>query len=306
MQLGVHLALIAVQFMFAGLAMAGRYVLPHVPAGVLVTLRVLGAAGVLAAINAARGGPWVRAPRDLAHLALLGFLGIVANQSLFLFGLRHTTAINATILVTTTPIFTVLGSVLIGREPPSALKFSGIGLAAAGTVYLIGPDRISLAPDVALGNLLIVLGMICYAAYFLLSKPLLRRLDAITATTYVMLFALAGVLPIGLLGLGGLDAAAVTPAVWGWTAFIVVFPTILAYLLNIWALRRVSSNMVAVYVYLQPLIAALIAPLVLRGETVTVRAVTAGLAIFTGLLIVIWAERAGDKAVVQPMEEQTS
>ncbi|MCK7461441.1 MAG: DMT family transporter [Sphingobacterium sp.] len=37
-------------------------------------------------------------------------------------------AINATILVTTVPVFTVLGSVLIGREPPSALKFAGIGL----------------------------------------------------------------------------------------------------------------------------------------------------------------------------------
>jgi drug/metabolite transporter (DMT)-like permease len=304
-QLGVHLALIAVQFMFAGLAMAGRYVLPQVPAGVLVTLRVIGAAGVLAAINTARGGPWVRAPRDLAHLALLGFLGIVANQSLFLFGLRHTTAINATILVTTTPIFTVLGSVLIGREPPSAAKAFGIALAAAGTVYLIGPDRISLARDVALGNLLIVLGMVCYAAYFVLSKPLLRRLDALTVTTYVMLFALVGVLPIGALGLAGFDPSRVTPTTWAWTAFIVIFPTILAYLLNIWALRRVSSNMVAVYVYLQPLIAALIAPLVLRGEALTTRAALAGLAIFAGLLTVIRAERAGKEAV-QPISEQAS
>lgn len=53
-------------------------------------------------------------------------LGIAANQALFLYGLKHTTAINATILVTTVPVFTVLGSVLIGREPASLLKFAGM------------------------------------------------------------------------------------------------------------------------------------------------------------------------------------
>jgi drug/metabolite transporter (DMT)-like permease len=263
----VHVALIIVQALFSGLAIAGRYVLPHVPAGVLVTMRVIGAAVVLLAWNALRGGPWVKDKRDLLWLAGLGFLGIAANQSLFLFGLKHSTAINATILVTTVPVFTVLGSVLIGREPPSALKFAGIGLAAAGAIWLIGPDRLSFARDVAFGNLLI------------------------TVSAYVMAFAILGVLPLGLMGWSRFDAGAVSPTVWGWVAFIVVGPTIFTYLLNIWALRRASSNMVAVYIYLQPLLTASLAPLVLDGEALTPRAVAAGLLIFTGLAVVMWAER---------------
>ncbi|HEY3011373.1 MAG TPA: DMT family transporter, partial [Gemmatimonadales bacterium] len=156
----------AVQLLFASLAIAGRFVLPHFPAGPLVCFRVLGATAVLLLVNAGTGR-WIRDPGDLLRLAVLGMLGIAANQTLFLYGLQHTTAINATILVTTVPVFTVLGSVLTGREPASALKFAGVVLAGIGAVYLIGPDRISLAPDVALGNAFIVLGMICYAAYFL-------------------------------------------------------------------------------------------------------------------------------------------
>jgi drug/metabolite transporter (DMT)-like permease len=78
--------------------------------------------------------------------------------------------------------------------------------------------------------------------------------------------------------------------VWWWVAYIVVFPTILTYLLNLWALKRVSSNMVAVYIYLQPIFAAAVAPLVLSGERLTTRAVAAALAIFTGLGMVILAE----------------
>jgi len=287
----VPLTLILVQVLFASLAIAGRYVLPEFPAGLLVTVRVLGAAAVLLIVNALRGGPWVTNRRDLLELAVLGLVGVAANQSLFLFGLKHTTAINATILVTTVPVFTVFGSVLLGREPASAWKFAGIALAALGTVYLIGPDRISLAPDVALGNLLIVIGMLCYSAYFLLAKPMMARYDSITVSTYVMLFAIVGVLPLGLMAMKGFDLGSVRAAVWGWVGYIVVGPTIFTYLLNIWALRRASSNMVAIFIYLQPLLTAAVAPLLLRGESITARALAAAGAIFAGLATVIVAER---------------
>jgi drug/metabolite transporter (DMT)-like permease len=287
----VHLALVVVQLLFASLAIAGRFVLPHFPAGALVTVRVLGATLVLLALNSLVGGRWVRDPRDLLQLAILGMLGIAANQTLFLYGLKHTTAINATILVTTVPVFTVLGSVLIGREPPSVLKFAGIGLAGMGAIYLIGPDRISLTPDVALGNALIVLGMVCYATYFLYSKPMLQRYGSLTVSFYVMFFASFGVLPFGLAAVQDMKLTGISGVVWLWVAYIVVFPTIFTYLLNLWALRRVSSNLVAVYIYLQPLFTAAVAPLVLRGEQLTARAAAAGLAIFAGLALVILAER---------------
>jgi drug/metabolite transporter (DMT)-like permease len=281
---------VVVQLLFASLAIAGRFVLPHFPAGALVCFRVLGATAVLFIVNTATGGEWVRDRRDLLRLAVLGMLGIAANQTLFLYGLRHTTAINATILVTTVPVFTVLGSVLTGREPASALKFFGIGLAAVGTVYLIGPDRISLAPDVALGNALILLGMVCYAAYFLYSGSVVGRYGPITVSFYVMLFASFGVLPFGLIAMRSMQLSSISGTVWLWVGYIVIFPTILSYLLNIWALQRVSSNLVTVYIYLQPIVAAAVAPLVLRGERLTVRAAAAGLTIFVGLGLVILAE----------------
>ncbi|HEU5303713.1 MAG TPA: DMT family transporter [Gemmatimonadales bacterium] len=291
MQPLVHLVLVVVQLLFASLAIAGRFVLPHFPAGALVTVRVLGATLVLLGANAALGGPWIRDRRDLMRLATLGMLGIAANQTLFLYGLRHTTAVNATILVTTVPVFTVLGSVLTRREPPSLLKLTGIALAGVGAIYLIGPDRISLAPDVALGNALIVLGMICYAAYFLYSKSVLGRYGSVTVSLYVMLFASIGVLPFGLAAIHEMDLSSIDASVWFWVGYIVVFPTILTYLLNLWALQRVSSNIVAVFIYLQPLFAAAVAPLVLSGEHLTGRAALAGLAIFAGLALVILAER---------------
>ncbi|HET6779497.1 MAG TPA: DMT family transporter [Gemmatimonadales bacterium] len=290
MQPLAHLALVVVQLLFASLAIAGRFVLPHFPAGALVTVRVLGAMLVLLALNIATGGSRVHDRRDLLHLAVLGMLGIAANQTLFLYGLRHTTAINATILVTTVPVFTVLGSVLTRREPASLLKFAGVAIAGAGAVYLIGPDRISLAPDVALGNALIVLGMVCYAAYFLSSKSILQRYSSVTVSFYVMFFACFGVLPFGIAAVQEMSFGDISGSVWIWVAYIILFPTIVTYLLNLWALKRASSNLVAVYIYLQPIFTAAVAPLILTGEHLSLRATVAGLSIFTGLGMVIVAE----------------
>jgi drug/metabolite transporter (DMT)-like permease len=293
-----------VQLLFASLAIAGRFVLPHFPAGALVCVRVLGATIVLFLVHVARGVGWVRSPRDLWRLAVLGMLGIAANQTLFLFGLQHTTAINATILVTTVPVFTVVGSVLTGREPASGLMLAGVALAGLGAVYLIGPDRISMAPDLALGNALIVLGMICYAAYFVYSKSVVGRYDPITVSFYVMLFASLGVLPFGLSAVDEMRPSLISGSVWGWVIYIMVFPTILTYLLNIWALQRVPSNVVAVYIYLQPLFAAAVAPTVLEGERLTTRAVVAGLAIFMGLGLVLLSElRHHHEIAVEPVGE---
>jgi drug/metabolite transporter (DMT)-like permease len=293
------LALVLVQVMFASLAVAGRLILPVVPAGVLVTFRILGAAAALLLFNILRGGPWLRDPRLLGRIAVAGLLGVTANQSLFLFGLRHTTAVNATILVTTVPVFTVLGSLLLGLERPSALKLGGIGLAAVGAIVLVDPLRLTLGPGEALGNLLILCGMMCYAAYFLISKPVVARHDPVTVSAYVMLFSAIGVLPIGVPALSRADLTGIPASTWWLVGYVVVFPTIFTYFLNLWALRRVSSGTVATFIYLQPLFAALASPWVL-GEAVRTRTIVAGLVIFAGLGLVIVAERIRHETI--PME----
>jgi drug/metabolite transporter (DMT)-like permease len=286
----VHVALVLVQVLFASLAVVGRIVLPVVPPGLLVTFRIFGAALALLAFNLVRGGPWIRDRGVLLRIAICAVLGVTANQSLFLFGLRHTTAVNATILVSTVPVFTVVGSLLLGLERPSPLKLVGIGLAALGAVVLVGPERLSLGPGVALGNLLILIGMMAYAAYFLMTKPIVTRHDPISVSTYIMLFAALGVLPIGIPALMTADLSGVSGTVWGLVGYLVLGPTIGAYFINLWALRRVSSNTVATFIYLQPLLAALAAPVVLPGEPLTGRTVGAGLTIFLGLGLVIRAE----------------
>jgi drug/metabolite transporter (DMT)-like permease len=73
--------------------------------------------------------------------------------------------------------------------------------------------------------------------------------------------------------------------VWIEVAYIIILPTAITYYLNAWALSRVPPSTVAVYIYLQPLIAFVVAPIVL-GETLGIRALISSLLIFGGVFIV--------------------
>lgn len=289
--MAVHFALVLVQILFASLAIFGKVVLKEIPPLLLVTFRVTGAAAVLVAALRLNGRTMVTDRSALRRFLFLGIIGIVANQGLFLLGLRYTTAINATILVATIPVFTVLNGILFHREPASSFKLGGIALAMAGSVWLIGPDRLTLAPETAIGNLLILLGMYAYAHYLALVKPMTAKYGSLATSAHVMSAAAIAVLPVGFWSAGQTDFAAVRPTTWLLTGYIVLGPTLGTYFLNTWALKRASPNLVAVYVYLQPVLTALVAPLILTGEAVTPRAALAGLLIFLGVALVILGER---------------
>jgi drug/metabolite transporter (DMT)-like permease len=134
------------------------------------------------------------------------------------------------------------------------------------------------------------MAMACFSGFLVLSKPLLRRYDTLTVTVWAMFFGLLGTLPVGLATLSRVRPTEVPLGIWAVVAYIVLVPTIGAFFLNGWALKRSSSQMVAAYIYLQPLVTASVAPAILEGERITPRMIAAGLAIFTGLGLVIIGE----------------
>lgn len=76
----------------------------------------------------------------------------------------------------------------------------------------------------------------------------------------------------------------VSPRSWASFAGVVVLCTVVPYVLNSWALARTGSSKVAVYVFLQPLIATALAVAILR-ERLTARKVLAGVLILAGLAV---------------------
>ena len=169
-----HLALIAVQLMFGSWPIMGKIALRVLPSTGLVALRVGGAAMAFIILQRILGGATISRKSDYVRLALYSLLGVVLNQLLFVKGLSLTTVINATLLGTTIPIFTLLVSIVLGYDQVSFRKALGIALAAAGAIYLVGPLRSDFSAQTMHGDLLILSNSISYGAYIAISKDLLE------------------------------------------------------------------------------------------------------------------------------------
>jgi drug/metabolite transporter (DMT)-like permease len=294
-----HLALIAVQLMFGTWPIVGKIALRSISSTGLVALRIGGAAIALTLLRRQLSKLRTLPKRDVWWLLFLSLLGVVWNQLLYVKGLSLTTAINAVLLSTTIPVCTLVISLFLGIDKLSLRRFIGIALAAAGVIYLVNPSRADFSGGTMAGNLLIVANSLSYGAYIALSKDLFQRYGALNVITWIFLIASLIVVPIGFVDLRHLDTATVAPIVWGAVIYTILIPTVAAYYLNAWALARVSPSTVAAYIYLQPLIAFGLAPVVL-GERWNSRTLIASALIFTGVAVV--TKRARSKAVKEVVE----
>lgn len=280
-----HLALITVQILFGIWPIFGKIVLRSMSSTSLVALRLAGAA-VLFAVLQRRFTPLLRMPlKDIVLLTACSLLGIVGNQFLFVKGLSLTTVINVEILSTTIPVYALATSILLGYERGSRKTLIGVLLSAAGVLYLVNPLNANLTGSTTLGNVLILTNSFLYALYLVISKSLIERYGALNVVTWIFLVGSLITIPVGIYSLQRENLAAISATTWVAVAFIIIFPTVIAYYLNAWALTRVPPSLVAIYIYLQPLIAFGFAPLLL-GESWNWRTIVAAVMIFGGVALV--------------------
>lgn len=296
---GPHVALIAVQAMFGTWPIAGKIVLRYLAPTGLVAFRVGGAAIALAALSSLLRTKRIESRKDYAQLALFSLIGVVLNQLLFVTGLKLTTVINATLLGSTIPVFTLLVSVVWGKERLTGRKLAGIGLAAAGVAYLVNAGDADLSTNSLLGDGLLLLNSLCYGAYLALSRDLVRKYGPLTVVTWVFVIGNLVTLPLALWQVPVASVTSMPSIGWLCVAYVILFPTVGAYFLNGWALARVDPSMVAVYIYIQPLFAFALAPLILQ-ESWNSRAWVAMALIFAGVFIAS-RNRTPKIAAVEPL-----
>ena len=287
----VHLTLVGVQTGFALFPIFGKLALRSIPPMALAAIRVVSAALILAAFHRTRPGGERIARADRGRLLLLAVLGVSANQILFLFGLAFTSAINTGVLIALIPIDTLAVAVLLGQERLNGRAALSIVLGLSGALGIVGAERFAWHDRSFRGNLLLVASGISYSFYLVLSRPVLARYRAATVISAVFLF---GAIPIVLAAVPVLrrfEPSSVPLSDWASLAAIVVFCTALPYAWNSWALARTEASRVAFYVFLQPVIASLLAVAVL-GERLTVRRAVAATLILSGLAVCLARPRA--------------
>jgi len=224
---------------------------PRAVAGWRITV---GAAVLLLIAFAKHGRAAWPAARDLLRLQVCALLGIALNQVLYLEGLQRAPSVNAALVMVLIPVLVFVLSVALGRERLVPSRALGTALAAGGTVVLLLRRGVDLGPEYLTGNLLMIANACSYSLYLVLAKPLAMRYPSLVLTAWVFALSLWTV-PLFAAQQAWAPAAA-SGVAWLSLVYVLVFATILAYLLNAFALARVSASTTAIFICMQPAIAA--------------------------------------------------
>jgi drug/metabolite transporter (DMT)-like permease len=290
-----HLALLAVALIYGANYSIAKIVLDGDFIGPLgfILLRVIAATALFWLSGIARPTP---APEkgDLARLVLCGFLGVAANQMLFFSGLDRTTPIHASLIMVLTPLLVYLLSAWIAWKPLSRVSGMGVLLAGAGAVWLMAYDADHLGAGDWVGDVMVSLNATCYALYLILVRPLMAKYEPMFVLKWVFLFGSFFVIFFGWKEFAEIKWATFTLPVYLSIAYVLIFTTFVAYSLNAFALKKVAAVTVSIYIYLQPLFAAIIA-IVMGKDSLDINKLIAAAAIFTGVWMATFrtAEKQG-------------
>ncbi|HEX6278661.1 MAG TPA: DMT family transporter [Pyrinomonadaceae bacterium] len=289
--LAPHAALIGVQILFGSLPVIGKVVLAVLPAVSLVGFRVGITALVLAVVQAARKRFWLQYREDYIKLAVISLFAVTFNQLLFIGGLSLTKASNTSLLAVTIPIFTLIVSRIAGTEMLRTGKVLGIALAAAGIIFLIDPRNASFSSETTLGDLMIIANSLSYGIFVATSKETITRNGAFRSMMWIFIFASIVCVPLGIASLSTIDARAVTTDTWLLVLYISIVATAGPYLLNAFALSKVNPSIVAVYIYLQPIIGFILAVIFLN-EILDLKFAVAAVLVFAGVFLTTRRKRS--------------
>lgn len=205
--------------------------------------------------------------RQKFHMFLLGAFGLYGYMGFYLWGLSHTTPVSSSIIMVMIPIWVFIILLIKGREKFDIIKGLGMLLGLCGAAISIFTKKPpEYADNPILGNLLTICSTIIYSVYLIYSHTLLKDIGILTLTKWTFLGgAFASV--IGVFAIGYDARVFEMPLHWlpiCILLFVLIFPTVLSYLLVSYGLKYLKTTLIAMYGYWIIVVATVVA--VITGQ----------------------------------------
>jgi len=267
---------------------ATKVALKEVSPVTIIWLRFLMGVIILGIAVALRKQLTLPARKEWAYFALLGFLGITLHQWLQSNGLQTSEAGTTAWIVATTPVFMALLGWFLLKERLGWLKTSGILLAFLGVLVVVSKgefNSVSIGRFGAPGDILILISAVNWAVFSALSRGGLKSHPASQMMFYVMAFGWLFTSILFLPTQGFAEIFTLTVNGWIGIAFLGIFCSGLAYIAWYDALKALTTAQTGVFLYIEPLVAVVVAYFVL-GEAITPASAIGGGVILFGVWLV--------------------
>ena len=234
--------------------------------------------------------------KDLKTLFIGSLLGVGINQGTFIAGLQRTSATNASIVITITPILAMIISFFMLKEPITLRKAGGVIIGLVGVLSMILTSELIVPGRQAsfVGDLLCMLSSLSYAFFLVFTRGISKRYSSWTIMKWMFLFSSVMFFPFGY---KEFIAAPIfvhaTSLAWGSYLYMLVGATFVTYLLIPIAQRQIRPTTIGMYNYLQPLVAGLFA-ILLGQDTFSWTKPLSAVLIFVGVYFVTTSKSRED------------
>lgn len=224
--------------------------------------------------------------RDFLYTLMCAVFGGAVNMLAFFEGLKNTSPIHASLIMVLTPCIVLLISAIVIKEKVTKGKLLGLILGLFGAGLLVsnsGSESDKIAT--VYGDILIMVNAVSYGFYLVLVQRLYVKYNPITVLKWIFFFGIFLIIPFGGQDALNADYSSFPIGIWFSILYVLVLVTAGAYLLNAYALSRVTPSTVGFYVYFQPLIAAGAAILV-GDDTLDYVKICSAISLFMGVYFV--------------------
>lgn len=284
------LKLVMVALFWGGTFIAGRILAQALPPMTAAFGRFLVAAILLVWVAFRIEGGLPRLNRSqLFYTAAMGLTGIFLYNLCFFGALAHIPAGRTALIVSLTPIVTALMASLVFRERLGSKRWAGIGVALIGALVVITRGDLAgamrdIGESIGLGEILMSLAVLNWAAYTLISRKTTESMSPIAATAYATLWGLAFI-SVGAMGeLGSVRWASLGWQVWTSIFYLGAIGTVVAFIWYHQGIRAVGPSRTAVFTNLVPAFGVLLAAGLL-GEQVLASMLVGGLVSVIGVAL---------------------
>ena len=235
---------------------------------------------------------------DFLLIILVSLLGSTFNLGLLFYGTNLTTSLDSSLISATSPILVILAGVMFLGDRVTAREKFGVFITILGTIIIALQSFFEFGTPFKhsiLGNFVIFLSNVAFAAYLILSKKALRKgISPFTITFMMFLIGLITTIPLAFAESGTLNLIPKLMSISLPAQLSVIYMALLsgalAYILYQMAQKSIEASEASVFNYLPPIVTAPVATLWLH-EKLTLPYIIGSVVIALGVFLAEWKKR---------------